>query len=250
MPRSHALSPDIVEGPPAEARIRHRLPSRGRGVIRYKALLDATEALLQDQDPDEVGLYQIAAKAGVPPASVYHFFPTKGAAFLALAERYIQGFRDLAAEPIEAVRLKSWQDLLAIGQARAAAYYNAHPPALKILLGGHPNWDIRQADLSHNAEIARDGYSYYDDAFHMPHLADPERMFLILVGISDAIWAISFSRHGRITSEFEADALAASIAYCRLFLPDQVEPRAHVREAAASGGLVAVRRASDRTSPR
>jgi AcrR family transcriptional regulator len=242
MPLKHAPSRDLVDAPPADARSRPRRPSRERGVIRYKALLDATEALLQDHDPHEVGLYQIAKKAGVPPASVYHFFPTKGAAFLALAERYIQGFRDLSDEPVEAARLTSWQDLLAIRHARGAEYYNSHLPALKILLGGHPSWDIRQADLSYNAEMAREGYGYYDDAFHMPHVADPERMFLIAVGIADAIWAISFIRHGRITPEYQADALEACIAYCRMYLPEQVEPRPHVREAAARGALIRVHR--------
>ena len=42
-----------------------RAPSRGRGVARYGALLDATDALLQVENPDTIGLYQIAEQAGV-----------------------------------------------------------------------------------------------------------------------------------------------------------------------------------------
>ncbi len=56
--------------------------------------------------PDDIGLYQIAEEAGVPPASTYHFFPTKDAAFLALAQRYLDGFVAASAEPIDAVELK------------------------------------------------------------------------------------------------------------------------------------------------
>ena len=232
----------MSQAPRKPARGHPRRPSRARGVVRYQALLDATEALLEAHDPQDVGLYQIAKTAGVPPASVYHFFPTKGAAFLGLAERYIEGFRQLSDQPVEAARLKSWQDLLAVSHERGVAYYNTHLPALKILLGGHPNWDVRQADLSYNAEMAREGYGYYDDVFHMPHVADAERMFLIAVGIADAVWAISYLRHGRITDEYAADALAACVAYCRMFLPEQVAPREHVRAAAAIGCLVRVRR--------
>ncbi|OYW87702.1 MAG: hypothetical protein B7Z22_03915 [Hyphomonas sp. 32-62-5] len=56
--------------------------------------------LLADHSPDEIGLYQIADQANVPPGSVYHFFPTKEAAFLALANRYLSGFEALTRKPI------------------------------------------------------------------------------------------------------------------------------------------------------
>jgi AcrR family transcriptional regulator len=212
-----------------------RRPTRERGVMRFNALVAATERLLNRHDPDEVGLYQIAEEADVPPASVYHFFPTKGAAFLALAEHYIQGFQNLNEPPVDAASLRSWQDLMALEHARAVSYYNEHIPALKIFLSGHPNWEIRQADRSLMAEIAKTSFDYYDNLFHMPYVANAERMFLISVGIADAIWAISFARHRKISSDYAADALTACIAFCRTYLPERVEPRAKVREAAARG---------------
>jgi AcrR family transcriptional regulator len=215
-----------------------RRPTRGRGVIRFNALIAATERLLKRNDPEEVGLYQIAEEAGVPPASVYHFFPSKAAAFLALAEHYIQGFRGLGNPPIEAARLRSWQDLMAIEHERAVSYYNDHLPALKIFLGGHTNWDIRQADRSLNAEIAKTSIGLYDSVFHMPYVADAERMFLISVGIADAIWAISFARHRKISPDFAADALTACIAFCRTYLPERVAPRAKFSEAASRGDSI------------
>ena len=226
----------------AAAKVRRsaRSPSHARGVVRFNALLDATEALLFEHDPDEVGLYQIADKAGVPPASVYHFLPTKGAAFLALAERYLAGFRELLSQPVEASRLKSWQDLMAVGQERSAAYYNSHLPALKILLGGYPNWEIRQADIHFNETLTRNQYIYYDEVFHMPHIADAGRRFRIGLAIMDSVWAISFSKHQRITEEYAADALDASIAYLRLYLPQSVEPRPKYQEAARRGELIAL----------
>src|SRR5882757_2380501 len=95
-------------------RVAPRAPSSDRGVQRYTALLDATERLLRTHSPDDIGLYQIAEEAGVPPASTYHFFPTKDAAFLALAQRYLDGFVAVSAEPIDAAELKSWQHLIAI----------------------------------------------------------------------------------------------------------------------------------------
>ena len=124
---------------------------------------------------------------------------------------------------------------MAIEHERAVSYYNDHLPALKIFLGGHTNWDIRQADRSLNAEIAKTSIGYYDSVFHMPYVADAERMFLISVGIADAIWAISFARHRNISPDFAADALTACIAFCRTYLPERVAPRAKVSEAASRG---------------
>jgi AcrR family transcriptional regulator len=67
-----------------------RKPVQKRSRERYERLLDATESLLSAQDAGSVGLYDIAKHANVPPASVYHFFPTKEAAFVALAERFLR----------------------------------------------------------------------------------------------------------------------------------------------------------------
>ena len=223
-----------------KARRSARSPSHARGVVRFNALLDATEALLLEHNPDEIGLYQIAEEAGVPPASVYHFLPTKGAAFLALTERYLAGFRELLSQPVEASRLKSWQDLVALGQERAVDYYSGHLPAMKILLGGFPSWEVRQVDVHFSETLALNYYTYYDEVFYMPHVADAGHKFRIGLAIIESIWAISFSKHQRITEEYAADALDASIAYLRLFLPQFVEPRPKYQEAARRGELVAL----------
>ena len=102
MARASAAAGDA---PTALRKASPRKPSRERGHMRYAALLDATEALLQHHSPDDIGLYQIAEHAAVPPASVYHFFQTKDSAFLALAERYLAGFRELALRPVPATAL-------------------------------------------------------------------------------------------------------------------------------------------------
>ena len=61
-----------------------------------------------DANPDEIGPYQIAERAGVPPASVYQFFPTKEAAYQALAERYLDGLLEVHAQTIEARLIQTW----------------------------------------------------------------------------------------------------------------------------------------------
>lgn len=205
--------------------VRPRVPSRGPGVLRYAALVDATEALLHEQSADEVGLYQIAERAGVPPASVYYFFPTKEAAFLALTRRYLDRFGTISEQPIPTSAAKSWQALLSHHLRLMMGLYNAHVPALKLILGGFGGESVKQADREFMEQAAAGLHQRYDAMFHLPFLRHPERTFLLMLEITDAIWAVSYIRHGTITDEYFQEALAATTGYFRTFLPEHLEPR-------------------------
>jgi AcrR family transcriptional regulator len=191
---------------------RARQPSRERGRTRFQALLEATEALLKEGNPDDIGLYQIAERAGIAPASVYHFLPTKNAALLALAEKYHADLRMMMNEPVAASRLISWQDLLVVRHERAVKYYNSNLPAAKIFLGIHPSWEIHQADKNYNRGASQALFEYFDRAFVMPYVKDPSSKFEIMYSIADAIWASSFERHTAIPPHYAEEATTACIA--------------------------------------
>lgn len=212
-----------------------RAPSRRPGIIRYKALLDALELLLQSENLDDIGLYQIAKFARVPPASVYHFFPTKEAAFLALAQRYLDGFAQLFDEPIATESLVSWQSLFAWDLRRGAEYYNAHSPAAKLFLGGFGGIETRQADRQYVERVAAAAYQRLNSYFHMPFLREPEIKFNINLQIVDAIMSLSYLQFGKVTEHYRDEAYTASVAYCRTFLPEHLEQREIVRDAIARG---------------
>lgn len=215
--------------------VRPRAPSRGNGVLKYAALVDATEVLLRDKSAHAIGLYQIAEQAGVPPASVYHFFPTKEAAFLALAQRYLEGFWELSYLPVEPSALKSWQTLMAWDFRKAMQYYNANPPALKLFLGGFGGEEIKQADREYNERSARALAKRLGLAFHMPFVRDAEKRFHIVLQIYDSILQISYLRKGRISEDYLEEAVVACTAYCRQFLPENLEPQDAVRAAVSKG---------------
>jgi AcrR family transcriptional regulator len=225
-----------------------RKPSRGSGFARYQVLLEATESLLQTANPDEIGLYQIAEKAGVPPASLYHFFPTKEAAYQALAERYLEGLLRMHSEPIEARLVRSWQDLSAIDMRRAMEFYNARPPMLKILYGGFGGVEARNIDIYVTEQMAHSAYERLNRIFHVPFLRNQHTKAQVALAILDSIWSISVRQHGKITEEFYEEALRAVCAYRRLYLPEMLEPRAMLLEAVASGGTITIPYLKDEAS--
>lgn len=212
-----------------------RSPSRGRGLLRYAALLDATAALLQTENPDTIGLYQIAERAGVPPASVYHFFPTKEAAYVALAERYLHGLMAVHREPVDARIALTWQGLVRNDMQRAMEFYNAHVPMNKILYGGYGGVEARNIDEIFTKKITASHYARLDRIYYMPMIKNPEAKFGIRLSILDAIWALSVRQHGKITEAYFEESYKACIAYSRLYLPEYIEPREWLLEAAGRG---------------
>lgn len=232
MPKNKSIA---AAEPASKRRVQPRAPSRSAGVIRYASLLSAVEALLQEGSPEDIGLYQIAERAGASPASVYHFFPTKEAAFLALAQRHLDAFAQLGREPIAVAHLGSWQDLVAWDLRKGVAYYNANPSASKLFLGGFGSLETRQADRQYVERAAKAAYRRLNLYFHMPYLRDAVEKCHISIQIIDAILSSSYIKHGEVTDYYYDEALAACVAYCRTFLPERLEQRQAVQEAIARG---------------
>jgi AcrR family transcriptional regulator len=193
---------------------------RKRGVERYNTLLDATEKLLTVQNDEDVSLAQIAEEAGVPLASVYHFFPNRNAAFVALALRFNEEIYHLSIQPLTDPEPQTWQDMLHMKHSRAAAFQNSRPAALRLFLGAGVSVAVRNADLSGNARLARSRERLFEAYFHMPYLKDFVDRLEIAGASMDGIWALSYGRHGTITEEFRLEASASAIDYLRRFLPE------------------------------
>lgn len=203
-----------------------REPAQERSRARYKILLDATAKLIEERDFVDVGLYDIGDLAKVPPASVYHFFPTKEAAFVALAKRYLNDLALVLLEPPELDGINSWQDLLALRYQRAVRYYNSQAAFSRIAFSGSTVSEVRRLDADYLSDIDHTPLGWLSRYVVLPYLPDAPQRFSCLVGIYDGIWTVSYSRHGRITDDFAREGLRAGIAYCGTFLPDVTPLRA------------------------
>jgi AcrR family transcriptional regulator len=217
-----------------------RQPARGRGQTRYAALVEATEILLQTESPDGVGLYRIAEQAGVPPASVYHFFPTKEAAFTALANRMADELMEVHRAPMRARDVQTWQSLFRVDAGRARDFYNRNPAALKIFYGGYGGVDARRVDETITYRLASAVYQRMDRIFHMPFIREPARKFVCRMAILDAIWGVSVQLHGTITDDYHEDALYACITYSQQIFPEVMELRDDFLALVESDGTITI----------
>jgi AcrR family transcriptional regulator len=197
---------------------------RKRGLERLQLLLDVTADLLTEAVGEDISLAQIADRAGVPLASVYHFFPNRNAAFVALAQRYHQVLGASARAPIDPVPA-TWQDYIANRQRHGAAYLNANPAALRLFMGAAVSVEVRNTDLWGNAELARLRTAYLRSVFEMPNIPDLENRVAVSIALVDGIWALSYSQHRMITPEYLAESIRSAVAYLRCYLPEVLAPR-------------------------
>ncbi len=202
-----------------------RKPAQERTRLRFEALLDAADRLLLREDTSKIGLYDIAAAAGMPPASVYHLFPTKEAVLAALAKRYLDGLGRHIIRPFEPGQVQSWQEFIVVEMERAIEFYNDRPVMSRLFFSNHVLSEIRDIDTLHVQAASASNYDRMDRLFHMPFVRHPELKFNALIGIYDGIWMMSYAKHGRITEAFARETERAALAYCGTFLPPSVPLR-------------------------
>jgi AcrR family transcriptional regulator len=209
-----------------------RKPLQARGRARYEAVLDLLESLLAESDWDEIGYYEIVERAGMPAASIYHFFPSKSALAMALADRYFEHFRAEAEAFAADANFVRWQDFYAAGIKTSVEYYNSHPAAMKLILGSQPFLEIHRGDSSTNRIVSDRTIEALSRMYELPYIQDPHRKFMIAIAIGDAVWRTSFDEHGYITPVFEEESTRAVVAYLRTFLPEDLEPKQETGAAA------------------
>jgi AcrR family transcriptional regulator len=223
--REQPMSDQIADS----SRNKARQPKRKAGEIRFKLLLDALDELLVDNDIQDVGIYQIAERAGVPSASVYHFFPNKEAALVALAHRHHAALEALSAQLLPSPPA-SWQALVREKISLSASYHNQHKATLRLFYGVSMTVEMKSADISQTLRLAERRLALLEHYFLLTPVPGLLRRLGIAIAIVDGVFGLSYSQHGSITEEYVEEAQRGALAYLRCYLPEIL----FVQEASAS----------------
>ncbi|AMX01772.1 transcriptional regulator, TetR family [Microbulbifer thermotolerans] len=204
---------------------RPRKPQRKNGREKYEKLLDALETLIVEQDSCEITLANLSQMAGVPAASVYHFFPSVDASLTALAERHYKTFSEALDKHPQLGPAESWQDLLFELCDLVRSYYEINLPALKVHFGPQSNWALRNLQAENNLRLADSLLKRISQEFELPASQDWRERFLLAITINDSFWALSYSRFGCITEEIAAEGKRAAAAYLKMYLGELLARR-------------------------
>jgi len=198
---------------------------QARGRRRIGEILDAADRVIARQQSTAVSLQDVAGEAGLPVASLYHYFPTPAALLTALAQRYLSALEALAAQPLVHAELTQWADIVRFHARQAIAFYNAHPVAMRLLFGPESFWQIRAADLESGNRVGTIYCRKLVQHFAVAPSPSLQQAFGVAVVISDAIWSLSFARLGRIAPAMAEEAMRARLAYLRLHVGEFAEKR-------------------------
>jgi AcrR family transcriptional regulator len=128
-PRRHrTLSATTAD--PAYAPLLKRRPVQARSIARVDAILDAAAALATD-DLEALTMRAVAARAGVPPATIYQFFDDRESLIQALAVRYVVATPETFDSAIRSAE-GDWQRVLD-GVIDAFADLLRREPAMRVL---------------------------------------------------------------------------------------------------------------------
>lgn len=146
---------------------RHHPPPRASSQARIDSILAASRALLAEQGVAGLSIYSVAERAGLPPSSVYHFFPGVAQLLEALIGQVHAAFRDCLAQPIEGP-LTRWQELSRVIELRMLAIYAQDPAARQLILAQHGLAEVTRADLSHDIELGKAMRVLFEQRFVLP----------------------------------------------------------------------------------
>lgn len=190
-----------------------RRPSRSNGVERYEILTAAAKRLMERLGSEAVTIKAIAQEAGVPMASVYHFFPTPAAACVAVSDTYLADIAELIGRSVPKRSADDVNSFVIVLMRRMVNWYLRNPTAMKLMLGSDYRWNIRLADLENNRGMAASIASRVARRFALSEDERTVRVLNTVISIGDAVWSLSMAEDGVITPYYAAEAERAVTAY-------------------------------------
>ncbi|TVP56145.1 MAG: TetR/AcrR family transcriptional regulator [Halomonadaceae bacterium] len=198
---------DSVSGTPL------RKPVQGRSRERVEKVVAAAEALLLERGPEDTSIPEVAARAGVPRASIYPFFPNKYALFLAIGDYHLKQVAQLIEQSSTGLDATHWQELVRGVVSVVANYYNSHPVAGLLILGGPMS---RTGYLSQEVTIQDIGQRVrpvFLNLLPARPLPDSPDVITIAVEIAFACMRHSWFTHEQVTDAMAEQASMAAVSY-------------------------------------
>ena len=135
-------------------------PQQERSRLRRTMLVDAAEAIVTETGMDGLRMREVARRAGLPIASVYHYFPSTAAIIRALSVRNFDRLRSLLVERLgtrlpSGLPIEGRADLVSCIIDDIAGFVFQTPSVTAIWSGLHSHPDLRALDIADTLENGR-----------------------------------------------------------------------------------------------
>ncbi len=173
--------------------------------------------MLDERMLNEIELSDVAALAGIPKSSAYHFYGDIHQLYAELATLQDEELNQLLTRPL--APLESWEAIVSALIDRAAAYFLDNVSAQQLMFGAFSPPDIKRS--SRNADIAHGGVfeAQIDRQFVLPAMPRRDRIFFRAVEAIDLMFGLSLIEEGRLTGDMIAEAKTIACAYLGVYIP-------------------------------
>jgi AcrR family transcriptional regulator len=189
-----------------------RQPRQLRARVRFDQVMDAAESLLSEHGLGGFSIPAVADKLGYTRASIYKFFPTPYAVLNELVTRKLGELEQRLMQLAPQVLPQPWPQAMRAMVLKAAAFYNADLVARILVLGGPVTDDSYRAQeltIQRLGGLARE--LLLTRGIQIPKARPDAAMLLVEVGTT--CFRVSQFLHGRITPEYQEEAVAVMQSY-------------------------------------
>ncbi|MBB4158136.1 TetR/AcrR family transcriptional regulator [Streptomyces cinereoruber] len=103
---------------------------------RRRAILDAAEALLREQGYEAATLKAVGERAGIPVASMYHYFPDRHQVDAELLRRHLRAIEELVTAALEGSPLSTLREAADAVIDPLRDYFREHPSCVELWFSG------------------------------------------------------------------------------------------------------------------
>jgi AcrR family transcriptional regulator len=133
-----------------------RRPTQARSKKRVDAILSAAKSLISEKGSAKLKIHEISERAGVTPASIYQYFPSKNAITLALAqETFDKSFGSLSKTLPET---KTKEEACLVLQVVIENYYQEYlndPAMLDIWVSVFADKSLQAMDIEDSRRVTK-----------------------------------------------------------------------------------------------
>ncbi len=203
-----------------------RSPTQARGRVRREKMLQAAAELLREKDLDEITFNEVAKRAEIPIGSAYYFYDNLMDLYAALTKKLGAELLERHSEPMVADDIKQWEDIIAIACKRGKEFYDKHPEARQLMIGGKTPPELKRSDRDNDISIVTVLNNHLSHHFELPNIPNVQDILFYTVEIVDLFLCLSMLRHNCVTQEMVEEGCRAGVSYLRTYLPS-VLPKAN-----------------------
>jgi AcrR family transcriptional regulator len=191
------------------------------GIARRRLLLSKARKLLGKKLLKDVSMNDVAEAAKIPKGSAYFFYDSIDSLWAALVEQMYEELGAVLLHPLPA-DLGTWAEVFKALLDEALTFIDSDPALSQLLVGPYIPPALKMSERSGDVGMGRIVDQQLSSRFVLPEMPDRPKLFFLALEIVDVLCTVSMIEHGRLTQEYKAECVRASVAYLRTYLPDEL----------------------------